>query len=64
MTTALVPGSFDPPTNGHLDVIVRCAGIFERVVVGVVRNPSKQPMFTSDERMEMLEESCRQLPNV
>lgn len=64
MTSALVPGSFDPPTNGHLDVIARCAGIFERVVVGVVRNPSKQPMFSSDERLEMLRDSCRQWPNV
>mgnify|MGYP001812187955 CR=1 FL=1 len=64
MTTALVPGSFDPPTNGHLDVIGRCTGIFDRVVVGVVLNPSKQPMFTSDERVAMLRESCTEWPQV
>ena len=64
MTTALVPGSFDPPTNGHLDVIARCTGIFDRVVVGVVLNPSKQPMFTSDERVAMLRESCKEWPQV
>lgn len=58
MITALVPGSFDPPTNGHVDVVSRCAAIFDRVVVGVVANPSKSPMFTIDERREMLEECC------
>ena len=45
MTTALVPGSFDPPTNGHLDVIERCAALFDKVVVAVIRNPSKSAMF-------------------
>ncbi|MCH7585591.1 MAG: pantetheine-phosphate adenylyltransferase [Acidobacteria bacterium] len=58
MTTALVPGSFDPPTLGHIDVVKRCASIFDRVVVAVVRNPSKDPLFTSDERRVMLEEHC------
>ena len=58
MTTALVPGSFDPPTFGHIDVVGRCASLFERVVVAVVRNPSKKPLFTSDERQEMLKEHC------
>jgi pantetheine-phosphate adenylyltransferase len=52
---ALVPGSFDPPTNGHIDVIARCASVFERVIVAVVRNPSKEPMFSSEERVGMLE---------
>lgn len=54
MTSALCPGSFDPPTNGHIDVIERCVQIFERVVVAVVANPSKEPMFSADERMEMI----------
>ena len=63
MTTALVPGSFDPPTNGHVDVVKRCAAIFERVVVAVVTNPSKDPLFTSAERTAMLEEHCP-WPNV
>jgi pantetheine-phosphate adenylyltransferase len=54
VSRALVPGSFDPPTNGHLDVIERCAALFENVLVAVIRNPSKSPMFTTDERMDML----------
>lgn len=58
MTTALVPGSFDPPTLGHVDVIERCASIFDRVVVGVVLNPSKESMFTSEERTAMLQQIC------
>jgi len=64
LTTALVPGSFDPPTKGHLDVIARCVNLYDRVVVGVVLNPSKQSMFTSDERLDMLRESCGKWPNV
>jgi pantetheine-phosphate adenylyltransferase len=64
LTTALVPGSFDPPTNGHIDVIARCAVIFDRVVVGVVGNPSKTPMFTSAERLDLLRESCAAWPEV
>ena len=58
MTTALVPGSFDPPTYGHIDVVSRCITIFDRVVVGVVANPSKEPLFTIEERKEMLVECC------
>ena len=58
MITALIPGSFDPPTNGHLDVIERCVGIFERVLVAVIENPSKTPMFTSEERKTLLQECC------
>lgn len=58
MTTALVPGSFDPPTHGHIDVVKRCASIFDRVVVAVVLNPSKDPLFTSDERRALLVEHC------
>lgn len=57
MTAALCPGSFDPPTNGHIDVIQRATAIFERVVVAVVANPSKEPMFSSTERIAMLEEA-------
>lgn len=58
MTTALVPGSFDPPTLGHVDVVSRCVSIFDRVVVGVVANPSKEPLFTIEERREMLVACC------
>ena len=64
MTSALVPGSFDPPTKGHLDVIERCAAIFDSVLVAVVRNPSKEPMFTAEERIELLKECCANWPNV
>lgn len=54
MTVALIPGSFDPPTNGHLDVIRRCLGVFDEVVIAVVANPSKSPLFDAQERVEML----------
>lgn len=62
--TALVPGSFDPPTNGHIDVIGRCAGIFDKVVVAVIENPSKSELFTTQERLDMLAESCSTWENV
>lgn len=64
MTSALVPGSFDPPTKGHMDVIERCSTIFETVLVAVVRNPSKDPLFTAEERIELLKECCANWPNV
>lgn len=64
MIAALVPGSFDPPTNGHLDVIERCAGLFDRVLVAVIRNPQKGPMFTSEERIEMLGACTSEWDNV
>ena len=54
MTVAVYPGSFDPVTNGHLDVIERAAGVFERIVVGVLENPRKQPLFPAEERIELL----------
>jgi len=63
--TAICPGSYDPVTNGHVDVIGRAAGIFDRVVVGVVGNPHhKQPMFTVDERVEFLHRALAHLENV
>jgi pantetheine-phosphate adenylyltransferase len=63
--TAICPGSYDPVTNGHVDVIARAAGIFDRVVVGVVGNPRhKQPMFTLDERVAFLRDALSHLPNV
>jgi pantetheine-phosphate adenylyltransferase len=62
--TALVPGSFDPPTKGHVDVIDRCAGLFDRVVVAVANNPAKKPLFTAEERVDLLEKCCIQWPNV
>jgi len=56
MTTALCPGSFDPPTSGHADVIGRALTLFDRVVVAVIDNPSKSSMFTSAERERLLTE--------
>jgi len=64
VTAALVPGSFDPPTNGHLDVIERCVGIFDEVIVGVIRNPSKSALFNEAERIEMLTDLCSPWENV
>jgi pantetheine-phosphate adenylyltransferase len=65
MITAICPGSYDPVTNGHVDVIARAAGIFDRVVVGVVGNPAhKQPMFTIDERVAFLRDAVGKLENV
>ena len=54
MSVALVPGSFDPPTRGHLDVIQRTAALFDRVVVAVVTNPGKVPLFPAEERVALL----------
>ena len=62
--TALCPGTFDPVTNGHLDIIGRASQTFESVVVGALENPSKQPMFTLEERVAMLKEACSGMPNV
>jgi len=65
MITAIAPGSYDPVTNGHIDVIGRAAGIFDRVVVGVVGNPThKTPMFALDERVAFLHDALGDLPNV
>ncbi len=52
--TIVYPGSFDPPTNGHLDLILRVSKIFDKVIVLVIQNVNKQPFFTIDERVEML----------
>jgi pantetheine-phosphate adenylyltransferase len=63
--TAICPGSYDPVTNGHVDVIARAAGIFDRVVVGVVGNPHhKEPMFGIEERVEFLRSALAHLSNV
>lgn len=61
---AVYPGSFDPVTNGHLDIIVRAARCFPRLVVAVVDNPNKHPMFTLDRRVELLREVCAGIANV
>ena len=61
---AIYPGSFDPITNGHLDLISRAARLFDRLIVAILRNESKQPLFSVEERMEMLREVVRDYPNV
>src|ERR1019366_1751806 len=61
---AIYPGSFDPPTNGHLDLIERGSKIFEELVVAILRNSEKVPMFTVAERLEMLRELTADLKNV
>ncbi len=62
--TALYPGSFDPPTNGHADIIFRAAKLFDRVVIAVGRNSQKSPLFSVEERAQLLQETCRALPNI
>ena len=62
--TAIYPGSFDPPTNGHLDLIQRGSKIFEELVVAILRNSEKSPMFSVAERLEMLRALTADLPNV
>ena len=61
---AIYPGSFDPCTNGHLDIIERSSKIFEKVIVAVLVNSSKTPTFTVDERIELLKEATSHIPNV
>lgn len=60
--TAVLPGSFDPLTNGHVDLIQRAARLFDRVVVAVLVNPDKQNLFTAEERVAMIGEVCIRLP--
>ena len=62
--TAIYPGSFDPITNGHLDMIERGSRLFDRLIVSILRNESKEPLFTVEERMEMLREVVDVYPNV
>ena len=64
MQTVVYPGSFDPITFGHLDIIQRSLRLFEKVIVAVVQNPAKQPLFTLQERVEMIREQLNGLKNV
>ncbi len=62
--TAIYPGSFDPVTNGHFDIIERSRGIFHRVIVAVLANVEKEPFFDTDKRLEMLREVTQEWDNV
>lgn len=64
MRIAIYPGSFDPLTNGHLDVVQRAAKLFDRVIVAVAKNESKHPLFALEERVALVKESVKSLPNV
>jgi pantetheine-phosphate adenylyltransferase len=64
MRRAVCPGSFDPVTNGHLDIVGRASSLFDEVIVAVMINKSKRSLFSVEERIAMLEEVCGQFPNV
>lgn len=64
MTRAVCPGSFDPVTNGHVDIFRRASGLFDELVVATGTNPSKSRLFEPEERLEMLRTVCADLPNV
>lgn len=61
---AIYPGTFDPITNGHIDVIERALKIFDKVIVVIARNPKKQTLFTEEERIELIRESLKHLANI
>jgi pantetheine-phosphate adenylyltransferase len=61
---AIYPGSFDPPTNGHLDLIIRSNQLFKKVVVAILRNTSKKSLLSVDERLKLLKDCTKDLPNV
>lgn len=64
MRIGVYPGSFDPVTNGHLDIIERASKLFDKLIVAVLINSNKLPMFTVEKRMEFLEESCKGINNI
>jgi pantetheine-phosphate adenylyltransferase len=64
VTIAIYPGAFDPITNGHLDIATRAAKLFEKVIIGVFDTPSKNILFTTEERVDLVRQSTTHLPNV
>ncbi len=64
MRIAVYPGSFDPITNGHLDIVKRASRLYDKVIIGVLDNSSKSPMFSPIERKEMIDENIKDIPNV
>jgi len=64
MANAIYPGSFDPITNGHIDIILRSAKMFDTLYVGVLKNSAKNPLFSTDSRVSMIEEALKDYPNI
>jgi pantetheine-phosphate adenylyltransferase len=64
MRTAIYPGSFDPLTNGHFDVVQRAAKLFDRIIVAVAKNEGKKPLFSLQERLALVKEATADMPNV
>ena len=64
MSIAIYPGSFDPITNGHLDIATRAARVFDKLIIGVYDTPNKSLLFTTEERVELIRQSITDLPNV
>lgn len=64
MNTAIYPGTFDPITNGHYNIIERCSTLFDELIVLVMINPNKSNMFSIDERVELIKKQCKGIPNV
>ena len=64
MRTVIYPGSFDPITNGHLDVVQRASKLFDRVIVAIAKNESKSPLFTLAERLDLVARAIKRVPNV
>ncbi|MFC2071507.1 pantetheine-phosphate adenylyltransferase [Chloroflexota bacterium] len=64
MTIAVYPGAFDPITNGHLDIAIRAANLFEKVIIGVYDTPAKNILFTTEERVDLAKQAVADLPNI
>lgn len=60
----IYPGSFDPITNGHLSIMARALKIFDKIVIALLNNPNKEPLFSMEERVEMIREACKEMPSV
>ena len=60
----IYPGSFDPITNGHLSILARALKVFDKIVIALLNNPNKEPLFSMEERVEMIRDACKGMPNV